>query len=106
MFNNSSYREQAEKARLNKQQEVDRQVIRCQSCKKSTYFFEIECLQFKLHHTTVLGQRAVPVGDSVPYILLKCVKCGELTEPKIHRNGRDTADKKYDAFLDLLEDDS
>lgn len=69
-----------------------------------TWFEQVECNQFTMHHQVVLGQGIPVLDQQTGYILLKCIKCNEFTEPFVDRNARDIANKKYDSFLDELED--
>ena len=37
------------------------------------------------------------------YVMLKCVRCNELLEPRIIHNTRDIGGDAYDDLLDVLE---
>jgi hypothetical protein len=87
-----------------KKKSSDDDCVKCPKC-KNTWFEQIKAMQLKVDHNVVIGQE-VPVNpnSNVPFVLLRCVKCGELTEPRLFRNTFDQLNKKYDEFLDSLEE--
>lgn len=80
--------------------------LECVSCPKcgAQWFTEIKVSRYQVNHNVVLGQAVPTEPDTIPYILLKCVKCEDLLEPRILHNTRDVAGGgRYDHFLDTLE---
>lgn len=84
-----------------KKAQLEADTLKCPNC-KCLWFEEVALYQFKAEHSLIHGM-AVPrkVG---PFIFLRCVKCSELTEPRIIRQNKDNMDKFYDDLLDVLED--
>ncbi len=85
-------------------QASDKQVVQCPKCACS-FFEEIEFYQFDMNHHVVLGQK-VPKAftDTIPYILLKCGRCGDVLEPSLLNTVNSLgAPNGYDRFLDQME---
>jgi hypothetical protein len=82
-------------------QEAGGEVITC-DC-GSTYFVQVICAQYLSNQTTIIGQEAIPRPSMTPFIMLKCACCDKMHEPQVVRSGRDTMNKTYDNFLDMLE---
>lgn len=87
-----------------KKKDPNENCIRCPKCKTNTWFEEIRAQQYVDEHTVVLGQSVPPKGAS--FVLLRCVKCGELTEPRLLRNTRDSINAAYENFLDAMKDNA
>ena len=79
------------------------EVISCPNC-KCTYFEQITVHQFPQLQTVVIGQATPPVGD-IGFYAFRCFKCHEAFEPNVQINTFDSTRKKYDAFMDEMEDD-
>ncbi len=70
-----------------------------------TYFEEVRAQQYMANHNVIIGQAVPAVMDgTATFFLLRCIKCKELTEPRIQRMNADRTDKKYQEFLDQMED--
>jgi len=76
--------------------------INCPTC-GSQWFTEIKAQRYQLDHNIILGQAIPTEPNTIPYLLLKCIRCENLLEPKILHNTRDVAGGKYDNFLDTIE---
>ena len=83
-------------------QEAMNEVLKCPKCSCS-FFEEVQAKQFAYNHNVIIGQKVPTVNFDVGFILLRCVKCQDLTEPRVLRNARDSINKKYDEFLDEME---
>ena len=75
--------------------------VKCPKC-TATWFEEIWVAQYVDEHTVILGQ-GVPSKNGVKFSILRCIKCGDLIEPRMLRNNRDTANQLYDHFLDSMK---
>ena len=75
--------------------------LRCPKC-KNTWFEEVRVSQFRDDHTVSLGQ-GVPTMNAGPFVLLRCAKCSDLTEPRLLRQARDVANVLYDNFIDAMQ---
>ena len=84
---------------------ADHDCIKCAKC-KCTYFEEVRATQYLIQHSVIIGQPVPPKPSEIPFILYRCIKCKELTEPRLLRTARDNANKKYDAFLIELESET
>ena len=82
------------------QRDVD--ILSCGKC-ASTWMEQVAVYQFKKDHNVILTQ-AVPAKDDIGFFVLRCIKCGEIYEPNVQVGARDTLRKKYDSFLDSMED--
>lgn len=80
------------------------ELVRCPDCKCS-YFEQVIVQQFPKLSTVVVGQATVPVGD-VGFYIFRCAKCGEMFEPNVQLNTFDSVRKKYDEFMDELENET
>lgn len=86
---------------LREKEERDLECVSCPQC-GSQWFTEIPVSQYKAEHHVVVGQRVPPKPGTIPYLLLKCIVCEDLLEPRVLRNARDTAGGGYDYLLDTL----
>jgi hypothetical protein len=88
---------------LKKRLEAEQESVRCREC-GSTWFTEREFFQFKADHNVIIGQN-VPhrFPGSVGFILLECLHCKNLIEPRVQSSTRDMASGTYDNFLDTIE---
>ncbi len=88
---------------LKKKLDAEQESVRCKIC-GSTWFTEREFFQFKSEHNLVVGQN-VPhrFPNSVGFILLECVHCKGLLEPRIMSSTKDLAANLYNNFLDTVE---
>lgn len=86
---------------VRKLQEQDAETLACPAC-KNVWFEEVELMTFKSDHQVIPGQK-VPHKFG-PFIFLRCIKCDELTEPRLLRQQKDNLDKIYSTLLDMLED--
>jgi DNA-directed RNA polymerase subunit RPC12/RpoP len=77
--------------------EKDKPAIVCPTC-DSQWFHEIVAAKYMYDHTVVTGQRVPTVPGQAEYILLQCVRCGDIVEPKMSLHELDYTRKGY---LDL-----
>ncbi len=77
--------------------------LQCPKCKGS-WFEEVRAQQYQDDHTVVLSQ-SVPPKNGTQFILLRCVKCQDVIEPRLLRNARDATNNLYDNFLDSMKQD-
>lgn len=75
--------------------------LRCPKC-KSTWFEEVKAQQYVDDHAVILGQTP-PAKQGGQFVLLRRVKCQDLSEPRVLRQARDTANNLYDNFIDSLK---
>ena len=87
---------------LDKQEEIDRTCLRCPKC-DSQWFEEVRVNRFKEDHNVVVGQPVPVKPGSIPYIILRCIRCLDVLEPRVVHSTRDIAGGDYDKFLDCLE---
>lgn len=77
--------------------------LQCPKC-KCTFFEEVRVQQYMAAHNVIIGQAVPAVQGTVPFIVLRCVKCQDVTEPRILRGPTgDQINKRYDEFLDEME---
>lgn len=85
--------------------QLEKRDLDCISCPKcsSQWFEQVKISRYKADHNIVLGQDVPPRPSTIPYILLKCVRCNDYLEPRVLHNTRDVVGGDYDHFLDTLE---
>lgn len=85
--------------------ELERQLesVTCPTC-ESQWFEHVEVSQFQADHHVVVGQHVPTRPSTIPYILLRCVRCENKLIPRIIHQTRDIAAGTYDHFLDTLEE--
>jgi hypothetical protein len=71
----------------------------CQKC-KCTWWQKIHAVKIDANKFCTLGQE--PVSEA-SFVILKCVRCGELHEPPISRVFNHPEGKLYDKMLDELQ---
>ena len=93
----------AEQIALKRQLDAELECVSCKTC-SSTWFEQVKTFQFKAEHHLIIGQD-VPTRTpgAVPFVLLRCMRCHDLLEPRILHNTRDLAAGTYDNLLDTLE---
>ena len=74
----------------------------CPKC-TSQWFEQVKIGRYVADHNVILGQQVPGVSGEMAYILLKCVRCLEMLEPRILNNTRDLGGDAYDHLLDTLE---
>lgn len=94
--------ERQQQAFVKQMKKHDLECISCPSC-GSQFFEELEVAKFKASHNVILGQPVPIKPGSQPYILLKCIYCGDLLEPRVDNNTRDVLHGDYDQLLDTIE---
>ena len=94
--------ERQQQALMDQIQKQKEQCIDCPVC-SSQWFTEIEASRYQLDHNVILGQDVPTEPNTVPYKLLKCLRCDNLLEPRVLHNTRDAAGGTYDHFLDTLQ---
>lgn len=87
---------------LKEQEDIDNTCIHCPKC-DSQWFEEIRVTRYKEDHNVVIGQPVPAKPGSIPYIVLRCIRCSNLLEPRVLHSTRDIAGGDYDKFLDCLE---
>lgn len=77
----------------------------CVSCPKcnSQWFQQIRVGRFVSDHNVILGQEVPGVAGEMNYVMLKCIRCEELLEPRILHSTRDLGGDAYDQLLDTLD---
>jgi hypothetical protein len=97
--------EQYEKAQAAAESQLEKlklDLIRCPCC-DSTFFEQIEVSRYQVNHNIIIGQDVPKDPKSMPYKLLKCIRCNDILEPRIIHNTRDVGRDAYDELLDELE---
>jgi len=74
----------------------------CPKC-TSQWFEQVKIGRYVADHHVILGQQVPSVAGEMAYILLRCVRCDEMLEPRILHNTRDLGGDAYDHLLDTLE---
>lgn len=87
---------------MKKETERDLECITCKSC-GSQWFEEVRASKYLLEHHLIVGQSVPTKHNMTPYVLLRCMRCGELIEPRIISNMRDVGAKDYDKFIDTMK---
>lgn len=87
---------------LQRKQKEDMECVSCPKC-GSQWFEEVAFYRYKSSHNVILGQNIPPRPGSIPYFLLRCVRCTNLLEPRVLHNTRDIGGNDYDFLLDTLE---
>lgn len=77
-------------------------LIRCPTC-DSTFFEQVEVSRYQVNHNIIIGQDVPKDPKSMPYKILRCIRCGDLLEPRVLHNTRDVGRDAYDDLLDTLE---
>ena len=94
---------QANEQRILKAMEQrDKECISCPNC-SSQWFEQVKISRYKADHNIVLGQDVPEKPGTIPYVLLKCVRCNDVLEPRVLHNTRDVVGGDYNHFLDTLE---
>ena len=85
--------------------EADRKRKDSVSCPKcsSQWFEQLRVGRYVSDHNVILGQAVPGVAGEMEYVLLKCVRCTEILEPRILHSTRDIGGDAYDHLLDTLE---
>jgi hypothetical protein len=78
----------------------DMECVSCPQC-GSQFFERVDVVKIKADHNVILGQK--PDVSSGPYIILRCIHCQGLLEPRIINHTRDVMGGDYDVFLDTVE---
>lgn len=96
--------ERENNAALKQEEKKANETVLCASC-GCKFFHQVEAFQFRANHQLVVGQKVPPIpGQSTPYLLLQCIRCGDYTEPNVDSDVvRDAASQNYNTFLDELE---
>jgi hypothetical protein len=87
---------------LEAKEEIDRSCLRCPKC-DGQWFEEVKVTRYKEDHNVVVGQQVPARPGSIPYIVLRCIRCNDVLEPRVVHSTRDIAGGDYDKFLDCLE---
>lgn len=80
----------------------DLESISCPNC-SSQFFEHVRVAKYKADHNVVLGQDVPIRPGSAPYVLLRCIYCKDLLEPRVLHNTRDVIGGDYNELLDTLE---
>lgn len=75
----------------------------CPKC-KNTWFEQVVCQQYNADTLVLLGQPPAPAENAVPFVLLRCLKCRFLLEPKALRQYKDGANLSYNHLLYSIRD--
>ena len=95
--------DRSEQLALKRDLESQLEAVSCPKC-SSTWFEQVKCFQFKADHNLILGQE-VPTTktSSVGFVLLRCLRCSNLLEPKILYGSRDILHGAYEHLLDTMD---
>lgn len=85
-----------------KLRKMDLECVTCPKC-SSQFFEEVKGMKFQLNHNLIPGQQVPPKAGAVGFVLLRCLRCANLIEPRVMHNSRDLAADDYNEFLDTLE---
>ena len=87
------------------EEEADRRRKDCVICPNcsSQWFEQIRVGRYISDHNVILGQNVPNVAGEMAYVLLKCIRCSEMLEPRILHSTRDIGGDAYDGLLDTLE---
>jgi len=94
--------ERSQMLAMKAEEEKDLDCIKCPQC-QSQWFEQVPVSRYQNQRQVVIGQPVPAKPGSVPYILLRCIHCQNLVEPRVSRTVRDLAAQDYDHFLDTLE---
>ena len=77
----------------------------CVNCPKCScqWFQQVSIGRYVSDHHVILGQQIPSVAGEIGYVMLKCMRCEELLEPRILHSTRDLGGDLYDKLLDTLE---
>jgi hypothetical protein len=89
----------AERAEMERRAES----VTCKKC-NSQWFEQVEVSEFVADHHVVVGQKVPERPSTIPYIVLRCIRCESLVAPRVLHATRDIAAGSFDSFLDTLED--
>ena len=76
--------------------------VACPKC-QSQWFQQFKVGRFVSDHNVILGQEVPAVAGEMTYVMLKCIRCEELLEPRILHSTRDLGGDAYDHLLDTLD---
>lgn len=94
--------EAKQNAILDQMEKRDMECISCPNC-SSQWFEQVQVARYKADHNIVLGQDVPPKPGTIPYVVLRCIYCKDLLEPRVLHNTRDVVGGDYNHFLDTLE---
>lgn len=77
-------------------------ITACIKC-KSEWFEQVKINQYKSEHMVIPGQ-TVPVGGPQEFVVLRCIKCAAIYQPRVLITAQDIAAKLYNQMLDQLEE--
>jgi len=80
----------------------DQECIACPKC-GGEWMEEVKAQRFKDDHNVVIGQPVPSKPGSIPYIILRCLYCNNMIEPRVVHQTRDIAGGDYNHFLDTVE---
>lgn len=87
---------------LQREENKKKESVSCPNC-SSGWFEHVRIGRYVADHNVILGQEVPGLGGDMGYVMLKCVRCHELLEPRIIHNTRDIGGDAYDDLLDVLE---
>lgn len=78
----------------------------CLTCPKceSQWFTQFRVGRYVSDHHVILGQEVPAVTGEMSYIMLRCLRCEELLEPRIINSTRDVGESAYNELLDTLQE--
>jgi len=80
----------------------DLECISCPGC-GSQFFEQVRVSKYLANHNVILGQDVPIKPGGGPYILLRCIWCKDILEPRVQHNTRDVMGGDYDQLLDTME---
>ena len=94
--------ERMNNAALKAEENKRKDCVACPKC-NSQWFQQIRVGRFVSDHNVILGQEVPGIAGEMNYVMLKCIRCEELLEPRILHSTRDLGGDAYDQLLDTLD---
>lgn len=76
-------------------------LVTCTKC-KSDWFEQVKINQYRADHIVIPGQ-TVPIGGPQEFVMLRCIKCGDVYQPRVIITAQDLSTKLYNQMLDIME---
>lgn len=93
--------ERSQMIAMKDEEERDLDCILCPKC-KGQWFEEVRLQQYQNQKQVVIGQSVPEKPGTIPFIMLRCIHCSNLVEPRVIHTTRDLAGASYKDFLDTI----